>query len=53
MQPIDSPSWLPSLFDLTFIQQGLHSGEMPATKVDDYDIAVRQLAFEIKGKVSK
>ncbi|CAH3155335.1 unnamed protein product [Porites evermanni] len=33
-------------------KQGLHSAEIPATKVDDYDIAVRQLAFEIKGKAT-
>ncbi|KAM7449136.1 nucleolar complex protein 14 [Porites harrisoni] len=32
--------------------KGLHSAEIPATKSDDYDIAVRQLAFEIKGKAT-
>lgn len=33
-------------------KKGLHSAEIPATKSDDYDIAVRQLAFEIKGKAT-
>lgn len=41
-----------SLQNLMSKKQGLHSAEIPATKVDDYDIAVRQLAFEIKGKAT-
>ena len=32
--------------------KGPHSGETSSSKADDYDIAVRQLAFELKGKVS-
>jgi len=33
-------------------QKGPHSGETSTSKADDYDIAVRQLAFELKGKAT-
>ncbi|KAL9983530.1 hypothetical protein ACROYT_G005716 [Oculina patagonica] len=33
-------------------QRGPHSEETSTSKADDYDVAVRQLAFEIKGKAT-
>lgn len=41
-----------SYFEFLFCK-GPHSGKASSSEADDYDIAVRQLAFELKGKVSE